>query len=86
MAGTAGSPTRWRPSPTANFLVNVDTEQSLAVRSRVHTPVVFDDPERFQRSGYAQTRELLDAAGAKSPAVGAEREPGLPEHDRGERA
>ena len=46
--------------PIPNFLVNIDTEQSLAVRSRIHTPVVFDAPERFQRNGYAQSRELLD--------------------------
>ena len=32
-----------------NFLVNIDTSQSLAVKSRVHTPVVFSDPEKFQR-------------------------------------
>jgi uncharacterized protein (DUF1501 family) len=49
------------PKPTPNFLVNIDTEQSLAVRSRIHTPVVFDAPERFARNGYAQTRELLEA-------------------------
>ena len=48
------------PNPVPNFLINIDTEQSLAVRSRVHTPVVFDAPERFQRNGYAQSRELLD--------------------------
>ena len=50
------------PQPSANFLINVDTEQSLAVRSRIHTPVVFDEPERFQRSGYAQSRALLDGS------------------------
>jgi uncharacterized protein (DUF1501 family) len=48
------------PKPMPNFLVNIDTEQSLAVRSRIHTPVVFDAPERFARNGYAQTRELLE--------------------------
>ena len=30
--------------PRANFLINIDTAQSLAVKSRVHTPVVFNDP------------------------------------------
>lgn len=52
------------PRPIPNFLVNIDTEQSLAVRSRIHTPVVFDAPERFQRNGYAQARELLEATAA----------------------
>ena len=49
------------PKPAPNFLINVDTEQSLAVRSRLHTPVVFDEPERFARNGYAQSKELLDS-------------------------
>ena len=49
------------PKATPNFLVNVDTAQSLAVRSRIHTPVVFDEPERFQRNGYGQTKEQLEA-------------------------
>lgn len=49
------------PRPAPNFIINVDVAQSLAVRSRVHTPVVFDEPERFQRHAIHQTRPLLDA-------------------------
>jgi uncharacterized protein (DUF1501 family) len=52
------------PAPKSNYLINVDVSQSLAVRSRVHTPVVFDDPDRFQRAGFAQQRELLDGVEA----------------------
>ncbi|HEY5645573.1 MAG TPA: DUF1501 domain-containing protein [Pseudomonadales bacterium] len=48
------------PEPVPNFLVNIDNRQSLAVRSRVHTPVVFDDPDRFQRRGFAAERALLN--------------------------
>lgn len=48
------------PAPKPNFLINIDTSQSLAVKSRVHTPVVFDDPEKFVRSGLHQERGLLD--------------------------
>ena len=48
------------PKPVPNYLVNVDTTQSLAVRSRVHTPVVFDEPERFARLGMKQAREMLN--------------------------
>lgn len=40
-----------------NMLINVGTSQSLAVKSAVHTPVVFDDPLRFQRSG---GRQMID--------------------------
>lgn len=32
-----------------NMLINIGASQSLAVRSQVHTPVVFNDPARFQR-------------------------------------
>ena len=49
------------PQATPNVLINIDEAQSLAVRSRVHTPVVFNDPEKFMRTGYAQERTLLDA-------------------------
>ena len=34
-----------------DMLINVGSTQSLAVKSAVHTPVVFDDPMRFQRKG-----------------------------------
>ncbi len=48
------------PDPAPDLLINIDSAQSLAVKSRVHTPVVFDDPERFQRKGFHQERALLD--------------------------
>ena len=50
------------PALTANFLVNIDERQSLAVRAARHVPVVFDDPERFRRKGLYQSRPLLDFA------------------------
>jgi uncharacterized protein (DUF1501 family) len=34
------------------MLINVGTSQSLAVKSKLHTPLVFDDPNRFQRNGW----------------------------------
>ena len=33
------------PDAPENFIINIDTSQSLAVTSRYHTPVVFDDPD-----------------------------------------
>ena len=48
------------PQPTANLLINIDAGQSLAVKSRVHNPVVFDDPSRFQRNALFQERSVLD--------------------------
>ncbi|MCZ6618036.1 MAG: DUF1501 domain-containing protein [Gammaproteobacteria bacterium] len=49
------------PQPMANMIINIGSTQSLAVNSRVHTPVVFDNPERFQRNGFMQQRAVLDA-------------------------
>ena len=37
------------PDAPENFIINIDTSQSLAVTSRYHTPVVFDDPDLFRR-------------------------------------
>ena len=48
---------RLAAEPRTNFLINIDTAQSLAVKSRVHTPVVFDEPERFQRRALARGQD-----------------------------
>jgi uncharacterized protein (DUF1501 family) len=48
------------PRPQPNFLINVDTAQSLAVKSRVHTPVVFDDPDKFMRNAFLQEQPVLE--------------------------
>src|SRR5262245_15665978 len=48
-----------KPGGAPNFIVNIDATQSLAVRSRQHTPVVFDDPNRFGRKGSAQEMALF---------------------------
>ncbi len=47
------------PGAPANYLVNIDATQSLAVKSERHTPVVFDDPMTFQRRGSAAQQRLL---------------------------
>lgn len=49
-----------QPKQTANFLVNIDATQSLAVKSHVHVPVVFDEPERFTRKGGFQEKEIFE--------------------------
>ena len=53
------------PQPVANMLINIGSRQSLAVNSRVHTPVVFDNPERFQRNGFMQERAVLDSVASE---------------------
>jgi uncharacterized protein (DUF1501 family) len=47
------------PQAPANFLVNIDARQSLAVRSKLHTPIVFDDPNKFARDGFYEEREIF---------------------------
>ena len=47
------------PQAPANYLVNIDARQSLAVRSKFHTPLVFDDPNKFAREGFYQEKELF---------------------------
>ena len=37
-----------------DMIINVAASQSLAVKSRHHTPLVFDDPARFQRRRWMQ--------------------------------
>jgi uncharacterized protein (DUF1501 family) len=55
------------PQPRPNFLINVDTTQSLAVRSAVHNAVVFDEPERFRRNSVYAERGLLDYVSKSDP-------------------
>jgi uncharacterized protein (DUF1501 family) len=42
-----------------NLIVNLGTSQSLAVRSRQHSPLVFDDPARFRREGSDGEKHVL---------------------------
>jgi uncharacterized protein (DUF1501 family) len=47
------------PGGAENYLINIDATQSLAVQSRDHVPVVFDNPANFVRDGFMQEKELL---------------------------
>src|SRR5437867_2243127 len=49
-----------RPGGAPNFIVNIDSTQALAVRSRDHTPLVFDDPDRFSRKAFFQEKPLFE--------------------------
>ena len=48
------------PSYRDNMLINVANRQSLAVKSKFHTPVVFDDPNRFQRHSWMTAGSTSD--------------------------
>jgi uncharacterized protein (DUF1501 family) len=53
------------PEGHANYVVNIDTQQSLAVRSRGHVPLVFDDPQKFLRTGFADEQSPLRVIAAR---------------------
>jgi uncharacterized protein (DUF1501 family) len=55
------------PEAPPNFLVNIDSRQSLAVRSRHHVPVVFDDPNKFSQDVFFDEREALPSATVNQP-------------------
>lgn len=54
------------PEVAPNYVVNIDEKQSLAVRARLHTPVVFDDPDNFVRKGFYQEKTVLAQLGESS--------------------
>jgi uncharacterized protein (DUF1501 family) len=53
------------PDGHANYVINIDTQQSLAVRSQRHVPLVFDDPQKFLRSGFADEKDILSAVATR---------------------
>ena len=53
------------PEGHANVVVNIDTQQSLAVRSQRHVPLVFDDPQKFVRTGFAEEKEILNVVATR---------------------
>ena len=58
-----------QPEPTPGYIVNVDATQSLAVGSRLHTPVVFDDPDKFTRNAFYAEKPLLDQVAEADPGT-----------------
>jgi len=51
----------------ANFLVDIESHQSLAVRARNHVPLVFDNPEKFTRGRlFEEQSALAKLAGVRS--------------------
>jgi uncharacterized protein (DUF1501 family) len=57
------------PADARNIIVNLGTSQSLAVRGRQHSPLVFDDPARFRREGTDEEKRVLAGmSGGRSSA------------------
>ncbi len=57
------------PHYREDMLINIASSQSLAVKSAVHTPVVFDDPERFQRHRWLASAAERKAADNNPPTA-----------------
>ena len=53
-----------------NLIVNISDSQGLAVRAEHHVPLVFTDPNRFQREAFAQEKAALEALGAPHEPIG----------------
>ena len=74
-APNSGEPYGWvgrladamAPSAPPNFIVDIDTRQSLAVRSRRHVPVVFDDPKKFTQEVFYDERTALEPVADTKP-------------------
>jgi uncharacterized protein (DUF1501 family) len=49
----------------ADYLVNIGSRQSLAVRASNHVPVVFDDPDRFSRGAVFEEQAALRKLAAR---------------------
>ncbi len=55
------------PKGSANFLVNIEEHELLAVRARNHVPLVFDNPEKFMRGAEFEERDALARLAAARP-------------------
>jgi uncharacterized protein (DUF1501 family) len=59
------------PGGAPNYLVDIESRQSLATRARNHVPLVFDNPDKFARGQIfeeqAALRTLTSARGARNP-------------------
>ena len=49
------------PAAPPNYVVNIGARQSLAVRSRKHVPVVFDEPSKFTQEEFYEEKAVLNA-------------------------
>ena len=56
------------PRGTDNFLVDIESRQSLAVRARNHVPLVFDNPDKFARGRLFEEQGTLGTLAAARSA------------------
>lgn len=59
----------YEPRGIENYMIDIGTEQSMAVKSAKHSPVVFKDPARFGRVGTAAQQKIFDAFAQTYPTT-----------------
>lgn len=57
----------YQPEAIENYIVNIASRQSFAVNSGIHSPVVFNDPEKFGRIGTAEQQKVFEVYGQVEP-------------------
>lgn len=60
----------YSPQPQPSYIINIAREQTMAVKSGVHAPVVFSDPARFRRETSEAEKEALAKMAKDHPAAG----------------
>ena len=53
-----------QPQAVDNYITNIAKRQSFAVNSKVHSPVVFNDPDRFGRIGSEAQQKVFETFGS----------------------
>ena len=56
-----------QPTPVQNYLVNIATQQSRAVTSARHAPLIFKDPDRLRRIGTQAQQQVFETFGKIHP-------------------
>jgi uncharacterized protein (DUF1501 family) len=59
----------YQPQPIENYIIDIGSQQSLAVKSAKHSPVVFKDPKRFGRVGSAAEQKVFETFGKVYPTA-----------------
>jgi uncharacterized protein (DUF1501 family) len=58
-----------QPKPIEDYIVNISSQQSLAIKSAKHSPVVFKDPKKFGRLGGAAEQKVFETFGKLYPTT-----------------
>src|SRR5262249_44615967 len=57
----------YQPQPVEDYIVNISSQQSLAIKSARHSPVIFKDPKKFGRMGGDAEQRVFESFGKVYP-------------------